>query len=55
MSSITDEIEDNSSRFNKIKKGVDELTTVITKTVWKKQENTQRITPAKPKRLIKSC
>jgi hypothetical protein len=33
MSSITDEIEDNSSRFNKIKKGVDELTTVITKTV----------------------
>jgi hypothetical protein len=30
MSSITDEIEDNSEAgFNKIKKGVDELTTLL--------------------------
>jgi hypothetical protein len=46
MSSITDEIEDNSAGFNKIKKGVDELTTVITKTVVSgktRQENTQKI------------
>jgi hypothetical protein len=51
--------EDNSEAgFNKIKKGVDELTTVITKTVvsgknapWK---NTQRITP-ETETFKKSC
>jgi hypothetical protein len=44
MSSITDEIEDNSEAgFNKIKKGVDELTTVITKTVVSGKKRAKKI------------